>query len=309
MTTSDPVQEYKALVAAEVAVLVTRTDLVHEPYEPPAAWVAQAILDAVHREDLAIRAHVCPNKTRQGVAYEGPLSLTVDGWQRHLHPYWTKSKARRSRMFAQEASVSVAMAARLAGEFEYAVSLVQVEADGCGVDVEAFDGPGFGARALLGVEAKVSDREIDAMVAGIKECGGVGGVEAHARGIQKAQISSAYTSRLDNHHKKCEWLCTARPVAFWAVSLDAPMGCRFSRFPIARASRSGTRTSSTFAGRALRHCCPPPPQTRFALARHQAEASRIVTGRSLEFCTNPCTAEGSGWRRRAETRSEPTEVV
>ncbi len=75
------------------------------------------------------------------------------------------------------------------------------------------------ARAVLCVEAKVTGRETDALVAGMVACGGEGGPETHVDAVRR-QLGWRASGWASNHHKKCLALVALRPELFWAVSRD-----------------------------------------------------------------------------------------
>ena len=134
-------------------------------------------------------------------------------------------------MFAPEAAIRVAAAARLVLDFGHPVEAVQLESDGGAVDGVAFDRSGAGARPILGMEAKVRDPELRALVKGVAECGGVGGEEAHRTGMEAAgqKFKQAWPK---NQHRKCPFLLAHRPVGFWVVSEGLPDGEVFIVRPI-----------------------------------------------------------------------------
>ena len=213
------VRAFRAAIAAEVAKAEAQDKTIsYLDYESPEPWVAKAIMDC---QDLVIQVHDCPSG-RVGIAYEGDLTLTACGRQRHVHPFWTKSSANGTRMFVHEATLSVALAARLVEEMGYPVESVQIESRKSEVDVVAFDSD-CESTALLGVEAKTGRLELEAMIAGIERCGGQGGEEAHASAVADAGLRVP-KGWLRNHHKKCAWLAENAPIAFWAVSVDDPNG-------------------------------------------------------------------------------------
>ena len=139
-------------------------------------------------------------------------------------------------MFAPEASISVAAAARLVVEFGYPVANIQIEPDGYGVDCEVFLEPDCHSRVLLGVEAKRTEAELNAMVVGMTRCGGLADMvearRAHADALNEAGIRPhaawlGNDTKKGNHHQKCRWLAANAPVGFWAVSGENEEGLCF----------------------------------------------------------------------------------
>lgn len=194
-------------------------------YDPPPEWAATLLLRAMDQGILDIRA--------QGVAGGGWALAYVGPLVRHRvsNVFWTYRKADNSRMFALEAAISLAAAVRLVLDFGHPVEAVQLESDGGAVDGVAFDRIGTGARPILGIEAKVRDPELRALVKGVAVCGGVGDEEAHRTGMRAAGLRFEQKWP-KNQHMKCPFLLAHRPVGFWVVSEGLPDGEVFIARPI-----------------------------------------------------------------------------
>jgi hypothetical protein len=217
----DRVQEFVDLIATKIR----EPDLAavkYLAYDPPAFWVADALLRAAEAGILEIRPS--PGRgSNWALAYEGPLLVNASGQLVRSVAYWTHSVADKSRMFAHEAAISVAAAARLVLDFGYPLGTVQVESDDHLVDGVAFEYVGEKPRPILAVEAKVSDAEVRALVAAMSACGGVGDMTTHVDAIRGAGLRGP-KSWFKNHHQKCLFLVSDPPVGFWAVSSEQPDG-------------------------------------------------------------------------------------
>ena len=191
-------------------------------HEPPPSWAAALIVRAVDQDILEIHIHEV-DSGGWALAYEGPLLLNVSGGHVVSTVFWTYSKEENSRMFAQEAAISVAAAARLVLEFGHPVDVVQIESDGGAVDGVVYDHVGAGGRPILATEAKVLDRELRALVTGVSACGGVGCEETHRIGMRAAGMTFR-KGWPKNQHRKCPFLVAHRPVGFLVVSAGLPDG-------------------------------------------------------------------------------------
>jgi hypothetical protein len=211
----DRVAEFTALVK-EGCLVPQLAPYTFRDYDPPPEWAAALVLRAMDQGILDIRAR----EVRGGgwaLAYVGPLVR-----HRVSNVFWTYRKADNSRMFALEAAISLAAAVRLVLDFGHPVEAVQLESDGGAVDGVAFDRIGAGARPILGIEAKVRDPELRALVKGVAECGGVGDEEAHRTGIRAAGLR--FDRKWPRNQHKCPFLLDHRPVGFWVVSEGLPDG-------------------------------------------------------------------------------------
>ena len=114
---------FKALVTERLHVpeLASYT---FRDYDPPPEWAATLLLRARDQGILDIRAQEV-HGGGWSLAYVGPLVLTVTGGHRVSTVFWTYRKADNSRMFAPEAAISVAAAARLILDFGHPVEAVQ----------------------------------------------------------------------------------------------------------------------------------------------------------------------------------------
>jgi hypothetical protein len=223
------VAEFTALVKERLDVpeLASYT---FRDYDPPPEWAAALVIRAKDQGILDIRAQQVAGGG-WSLAYVGPLVSTVTGGHRVSTVFWTYNKADNSRMFAREAAISLAAAARLVLDFGHPVEAVQLESDGGAVDGVAFDRFGAGARPILGIEAKVRDPELRALVKGVAECGGVGDEEAHRTGMRDAGLTFEQNWP-KNQHRKCPFLLAHQPVGFWVVSEGLPDGEVFVARPI-----------------------------------------------------------------------------
>jgi hypothetical protein len=224
------VAEFTALVADRLRV-PELAPYTFRDYDPPPEWAAALLLRAMNQGILEIRVHEVAGGG-WALAYEGDLARTVIGGHRVSTVFWTYRKVDNSRMFAREAAISVAAIARLVLDFGHPVEAVQIESDGGAVDGVAFDRFGVGARPILAVEAKVLDRELLALVAGVAECGGIGGEEAHRTGMRASERPTFRENWPRNQHRKCAFLLAHQPVVFWVVSSGLPDGEVFIARPI-----------------------------------------------------------------------------
>jgi len=211
--------------------------LTHLEFQPPAPWVADAILRALDEQPPLVELRVSPGRgNNPALAYEGPLLLKRDGRLPRITVYWTAGK-RNERMFAPEGAVSLAAAARLVLDYGYPVDTVELESPKGEVDGVAYEHPGGDARPILAFEAKQDDDELRALVVGVEACGGTGGNAAHRQVILAAGLPDR-DGWPANHHKKCPFLCSDRPIGFWPVSPGLPRGLS-GRIGIARPSGEG----------------------------------------------------------------------
>ncbi len=159
--------------------------------------------------------------------------------------YWTAGKP-TERVFAAEGAVSLAAAARLVLDYGHPVDTVELESRKGEVDGVAYEHPGHGARPILAFEAKHDDDELRALVVGIEACGGTGGEAVHHQAILDAglRVAKGWPA---NHHRKCPFLCSDRPIGFWPVSPGPPDGPS-GQIRIARPSGDGFVLEAAPAG-------------------------------------------------------------
>lgn len=232
----DRVVEFCARI--EAAIRAPRlAHLTHRQYQPPAPWVADAILRALDSQPPIVDLRVSPGRGRNwALAYEGPLLRKRDRRLPRITVYWTAGK-RNERMFAPEGAVSVAAAARLVLDYGYPVDTVELESPKGEVDGVAYEHRGRRARPILAFEAKQDDDELRALVVGIEACGGTGGEAVHRQAILRAGLPDR-RGWPANHHRKCPFLSSGRPIGFWPVSPGLPDGPS-GRIRIARPSGDG----------------------------------------------------------------------
>lgn len=198
--------------------------LTHRTFDPPAPWVADAILRALDQEPPLVELRVSAGSgDNWALAYEGPLLRRRGRRMTRATVYWTAPGKRSERFFAAEGAVGLAATARLALDYGHPLDTVELESHRGEVDGVAYDASGLGARPILAVEAKRDDVELRALMVGIEACRGTGGEDVHRQAIREAGINvrSGWPA---NHHKKCGFLVAYGPIGLWPVSSGMPDG-------------------------------------------------------------------------------------
>jgi hypothetical protein len=120
----------------------------------------------------------------------------------------------------REFVTEVAALAKLVGEYGHPAGDLQIESPGNEVDIVGYDRPNDDPdrRVLLGVEAKVSEREHELLVIGLEACDGSGTSHDHRDRVLAMSAGSLAAEMASNHHKKCAWISAERPGTVWVVS-------------------------------------------------------------------------------------------
>ncbi len=206
-------------LSARDATVTTLKDASDHFAEWEADWFLRGVEDL---ELFDVKVHDC----RSGfvaAGFEGDLFLSRTGSPRDAHFLHVRGrKGGGARTVGREGVTHMAAVAKLVGEFQYPAGTIRSESARFEVDIEAFDRPAADpeARRVLAAEVKVRESEHEALVVGMRGCGGRGDIDTHREAVRHQLDRHLSEGACRNHHKKCRWLADERPATFWVISRD-----------------------------------------------------------------------------------------
>jgi len=183
---------------------------------PFADWEQEWFLAGRRNGLFEVLDRTCPNDLQTSVLVGAPYhNLKRKPLDAHFFGV-SGAKGSLFRGLAREGITEAAAIARLTYEFGHPDVLA--ESPRSKVDFVSYETVEGKRRALLGGEAKLFAHEHEALIAGLRHCGGRPSEEDHAQIVLERTGLKLNAKTRRNHHRKCEWIVEWRPGTFWVRS-------------------------------------------------------------------------------------------